>query len=378
MQNNQESGSAMSLSQVQSASYKGLIGHSSIVEKIKDMVQMVASHSTTVLLTGESGSGKEVVARQIHDASERAGKPFIPVNCGAIPAELLESEMFGHEKGAFTGAIATRKGRFEMAEGGTLFLDEIGDMSLPMQVKLLRVLQERKFDRVGSNKSQECNVRIITATHRDLEKMIEEGTFRQDLYFRINVYPIELPALRDHVEDIPDLLDHLIGKMMMQGHERLRFSEQVIKALGKSTWLGNIRELSNLIERLTITNPASFIHLKDLPEKYRQGMDIMADTEILTQMHQPDHADSCDEIPEPALPSSGSMSDLMDLPKEGMDLKQHVADVERHYITQALAKSSGVVSKAAVLLKIRRTTLVEKIRKLEKQDEQENKIHETH
>ncbi|NRB38136.1 MAG: sigma-54-dependent Fis family transcriptional regulator [Pseudomonadales bacterium] len=370
MHNNQN----MNVSQAQVASYKGLIGHSAIVENIKSMVDMVACHSTTVLLTGESGSGKEVVARQIHDASDRANKPFIPVNCGAIPAELLESEMFGHEKGAFTGAIATRKGRFEMAEGGTLFLDEIGDMSLPMQVKLLRVLQERKFDRVGSNHSMDCDVRIITATHRNLEQMIDEGTFRQDLYFRINVYPIELPALREHIEDIPELLDHLIAKMTMQGHDALHFSDQAITALGQSAWIGNIRELSNLIERLTITNPAGYIHLKDLPEKYRIGFDIGGD--VIMESANNAQAElfttkspALDNANVPVLDvKNKALEDFTDLPEKGIDLKQHVANVERHYIDQALDKTGGVVSKAAQLLNMRRTTLVEKIRKIEATD----------
>lgn len=377
-----------SISSATADSDHGLIGHSAVVEHVTSMIDLVASHNTTVLLTGESGSGKEVVARQIHDASDRARKPFIPVNCGAIPAELLESEMFGHEKGAFTGAIATHKGRFEMAEGGTLFLDEIGDMSLPMQVKLLRVLEERKFDRVGSNKSLNCDVRIITATHRDLEQMIEQGDFRQDLYFRINVYPIELPALRDHSEDIPELLDYLINRLTMQGHDALRFSEPAIQALTHSKWLGNIRELSNLIERLSITHPAGFIQLADLPEKYRrfeenmhataavindaplaatastQGLFSTAGQDVLIDRAEPETAYQSFRVPGQEA-SDMAASDFDLLPLQGFNLKQHIATIERHYIDQALARTKGVVSKAATLLGMRRTTLVEKIRKIE-------------
>jgi Response regulator containing CheY-like receiver, AAA-type ATPase, and DNA-binding domains len=211
------------------------------------------------LILGESGTGKEVVARNVHFLSERKDGPFIPVNCGAIPGELLESELFGHEKGAFTGAISARKGRFELAEGGTLFLDEIGDMPLQMQVKLLRVLQERTFERVGGNKPLQCNVRIIAATHRNLETMISEDKFREDLYYRLNVFPIDSPALRQRKDDIPLLLQELNSRIQGDGVEGVRFTEQAIASLMEHEWAGNVRELSNLVERLTF-----FILVKSL------------------------------------------------------------------------------------------------------------------
>ena len=202
------------------------LGQSPRMCELRKLIQQVAPHDTLVLVQGESGSGKEVAAKAIHETSPRRDKPFVPVNCGAIPADLLESELFGHEKGAFTGAIATRKGRFEMAEGGTLFLDEIGDMSMPMQVKLLRVLQERCYERVGSNQTRECDVRIVAATHRNLEQMIEDGEFRHDLFFRLNVFPIMMPALRDHAEDIPALVDHFLCRQRNQGKRPVSFPKR--------------------------------------------------------------------------------------------------------------------------------------------------------
>ena len=207
------------------------LGRSSAIETVRELIRQVAPHATVVLIQGESGSGKEVVARALHDASSRQNKPFVPVNCGAIPADLLESELFGHEKGAFTGAISTRKGRFEMAEGGTLFLDEIGDMSLPMQVKLLRVLQERCFERVGSNQTIKSNVRIIAATHRDLETMVDLGSFRQDLYFRLNVFPIMVPALRERLDDLPMLIRHFCNRQTERDTTPPIFNQEVIDAL---------------------------------------------------------------------------------------------------------------------------------------------------
>src|SRR5476649_1925033 len=210
-----------------------------------------------------------MVARHIHELSGRVAHPFVPVNCGAIPADLLESELFGHEKGAFTGALSTRLGRFEFAEGGTLFLDEIGDMSLQMQVKLLRVLQERSFERVGSNKTIRCNVRIIAATHRDLDAAISEGRFREDLFYRLNVFPIQMPPLRERLEDLPVLIDHLAQRQEQIAGRRIKLDKSAINCLARNPWPGNVRELSNLLERLAVLFPEQTISADDLPERYR-------------------------------------------------------------------------------------------------------------
>src|SRR4051794_14782455 len=229
------------------------VGASPRMIALDRLIRQVAPHDTTVLLRGESGTGKEMAARTIHETSNRRNGPFVAINCGAIPSELLESELFGHEKGAFTGAIATRKGRFELAEGGTLFLDEIGDMSLPMQVKLLRVLQERTFERVGSNQSQRCDVRIIAATHRNLEQAIGAGgAFREDLYYRINVFPIELPPLRERIDDLPMLIFDLSARLARRGLHMPLLSEDALQALERNPWRGNVRELANLVELLAV------------------------------------------------------------------------------------------------------------------------------
>lgn len=249
--------------------FRSLVGTSRKVQQVRQLMEQVADKDVSVLITGESGTGKEVVARNLHYHSSRRDKPFVPVNCGAIPAELLESELFGHEKGAFTGAITARVGRFEMAEGGTLFLDEIGDMPLNMQVKILRVLQERTFERVGSNRTQSADVRVIAATHKHLEDMIESGDFREDLYYRLNVFPIEMPALRDRVEDIPLLINELISRMEKEKRGSLRMNSAAIMSLCRHDWPGNVRELANLVERLSIMHPYGVIGVQELPKKFR-------------------------------------------------------------------------------------------------------------
>ncbi|MBU2321955.1 MAG: sigma-54 dependent transcriptional regulator, partial [Gammaproteobacteria bacterium] len=249
--------------------FRSLVGTSRAIQHVRQMMQQVADTEASVLILGESGTGKEVVARNLHYHSKRREAPFVPVNCGAIPAELLESELFGHEKGAFTGAITSRAGRFELANGGTLFLDEIGDMPLPMQVKLLRVLQERTFERVGSNKTIETNVRIIAATHKNLEQMIEDGTFREDLYYRLNVFPIDMPSLRERVEDLPLLLNELISRLENEKRGSIRFNSAAIMSLCRHDWHGNVRELANLVERLAILHPYGVIGVNELPKKFR-------------------------------------------------------------------------------------------------------------
>ena len=352
--------------------FRSLIGKSEQIQIVRRLIEQVAPTDATVLILGESGTGKEVVARNVHFLSERKDGPFIPVNCGAIPGELLESELFGHEKGAFTGAISARKGRFELAEGGTLFLDEIGDMPLQMQVKLLRVLQERTYERVGGNKPLQCNVRIIAATHRNLETMISEDKFREDLYYRLNVFPIDSPALRQRKDDIPLLLQELNSRIQGDGVEAVRFTEQAIASLMEHDWAGNVRELSNLVERLTILYPGQIVDIADLPEKYQYG-DVQA--------YEPDYpeeilereafnalfAEAAAQEPEEDINQSSSQSfnSLVssELPEEGVNLKEYLSELEVNLIRQALDNQEWVVARAADKLGMRRTTLVEKMRK---------------
>ena len=340
---------------------KGLSGNSSGIKEIRNLIDQVASSNATVLILGESGTGKEVVAQSLHRASDRKDKPFVPVNCGAIPAELLESELFGHEKGAFTGALTARQGRFEMAEGGTLFLDEIGDMPMPMQVKLLRVLQERTFERVGSNKTIECDVRIVAATHRSLENEIKEKRFREDLFYRLNVFPIELPSLRERTEDIPPLVNDLLIRMQASKKEIVQFSKEALAVMMQHPWPGNVRELSNFIERLAITHPNATLEARDLPEKF-QGYEIpeeLAIDSIQVEGTVPEQEKPSAE----AINSSSTVEKVSHLPEQGMDLKEYLNDLEMGLIQQALDECNGVVAHAAKLLNMRRTTLVEKLRK---------------
>jgi len=341
-------------------SNSGLSGKSPAIQTIIDSIAQVASSNATVLILGESGTGKEVVAQALHRASDRKEKPFVPVNCGAIPAELLESELFGHEKGAFTGALTTRQGRFEMAEGGTLFLDEIGDMPMPMQVKLLRVLQERTFERVGSNKTIQCDVRIVAATHRNLENEIEEKRFREDLFYRLNVFPLELPALRERSEDIPWLVNDLIIGMQANKKETVQFSQEALGVMMQHPWSGNVRELSNFIERLAIINPNKTLEASDLPEKFQAydvPNDLVIDSTLLEEMSS--LKDEAKNI------STETLSSESRIPEQGMDLKEYLNKLEIDLIQQALDECKGVVAHAAKLLNMRRTTLVEKMRKYE-------------
>ncbi len=330
--------------------FRSLSGNSRATKQINRMIEQVADSEATVLILGESGTGKEVVARKLHFHSHRRGKPFVPVNCGAIPADLLESELFGHEKGAFTGAICARQGRFEMAEGGTLFLDEIGDMSMPMQVKLLRVLQERSFERLGSNKTVKCNVRIVAATHRNLEESIKKESFREDLYYRLNVFPIEMPPLRERVEDIPILATDIISRIENEKRGSVRMTPAAVAALCQYPWPGNVRELANLIERMAILYPFGVVDIGDLPDKFKPEGDTLPANLAL---------------PEIAVRADGAatMTTAPRLPHEGFDLKVHLNNLERNLIEQALEESEGVVSHAAKRLQMRRTTLVEKLRK---------------
>lgn len=341
----------------------GPTGNSAAVQTLRRMIDQVAPFDTTVLVLGESGSGKEVAARAIHQRSARRDGPFVAINCGAIPAELLESELFGHEKGAFTGALSARKGRFEMAEGGTLLLDEIGDMSLPMQVKLLRVLQERCFERVGGNQSIKCDVRVIAATHRDLEARIGDGQFREDLFYRLNVFPIDMPSLRERRDDLPDLVRTIAGQLARNGRGEVRFAGETLDALAGYAWPGNVRELSNLVERLAVLNPGGLVRVQDLPLRYREH--LLAQMIPLADDIPPPQAAS----PSPAstatvtAPAAGAGNDAAHLPEDGMDLRDHMARIELGLIREALERSDGVVAHAAQLLGLRRTTLAEKLRK---------------
>ena len=316
-----------------------ITGESLPIRRVRKLVEQVADFDTTVLVTGESGTGKELVARTIHDLSDRAERPFVPINCGAIPPDLLESELFGHEKGAFTGAISARTGRFELAEGGTLFLDEIGDMSLDMQVKLLRVLQERCFERVGSGRSRHCDVRIVAATHKDLPAAVAAGEFREDLYYRLNVFPIVMPPLYKRTTDLPQLLDELLLVHRTDNARRLRVSPDAINVLARYRWPGNVRELSNLVERLAIVKPTGTITADDLPDKYRNGQSVV------------------DLTSEPQTQVAAALQMTQ------ANLKETLQQVEQELIGKAMDASDGVVARAARLLNVRRTTLVEKIGK---------------
>ena len=335
--------------------FRSLVGESAQIERVRKMMGQVANTEVSVLITGESGTGKEVVARNLHNNSARADKAFIPINCCAIPRELLESELFGHEKGAFTGAVATRSGRFELADGGTLFLDEIGDMPLSMQVKLLRVLQERSFERVGGAETLQADVRIVAATHRDLEEMIASGEFRQDLYYRLNVFPIEMPALRERPEDIPVLLNELIATLEREGRGSVRFNSHAIAVLAKHSWPGNVRELANLVERMAILYPHGIVGVSDLPEKLVAAAERREAPKSASMPDSIANAQASDVSTKPFVPEG--------LPLAGLDLKEYLARLERDLIEKALDDSSGVVTRAADRLSIGRTTLVEKMRK---------------
>ncbi|OFZ81541.1 MAG: hypothetical protein A2603_10040 [Bdellovibrionales bacterium RIFOXYD1_FULL_55_31] len=321
-----------------------LVGESPAIQTIFKTIEKVSQTDSTVLITGESGTGKELVARAIHQNSQRATRPMVIVNCGAIPSELLEAELFGHVKGAFTGATQNRQGRFELAHGGTIFLDEVGEIPLHLQVKLLRVLQTRQFEPVGSSKTIEVDVRIIAATNRDLEHAVQVREFREDLYYRLNVIPLKVPALRERKSDIAVLASHFVQQFNeVTAHSVEPLTAQVLEALVAYDWPGNVRELENLMERLVIMKGKGSVELGDLPykvfQKYAearpQGTGAMAEW----------------EFPRMVLPTSG------------IDLKSIVAAFENHLVDQALARTSGNKNRASELLQMNRTTLVEKLRK---------------
>ncbi len=319
-------------------------GNSVVINQLKKIVSQVSSTEVSVLITGESGTGKEIVGRLIHSLSNRKNKPFVPVNCGAIPTDLLETELFGHEKGAFTGAITSRMGRFELAQGGTIFLDEIGDMPLAMQVKILRVIQEKVIERVGSNKSIKVDVRIIAATHRNLEEEIAKGTFREDLFYRINVFPIEMPSLRERLEDLPSIVNDLVKRFKAETGTEITLSQRALESLKKCKWNGNIRELSNLIERLIVLYPNQIIDVDSLPEKYQ--------SQCHPEMLNNDLKNS--QMTETVIVSSAH---------QDVNLREMLHHIELKYIKEALDRTNGIVSHAAEKLGMRRTTLIEKMKK---------------
>jgi DNA-binding NtrC family response regulator len=312
-----------------------LVGVSEPIKQVLDFVRKVADSDSTVMIEGESGTGKELVARMLHFNSLRRDRPLVPVNCGAIPENLLESELFGHEKGAFTGATNTRMGRFELANGGTIFLDEIGEMSLPLQVKLLRVLQERAFERVGGNRTIQVDVRIVAATNQDLEVMVEEKRFRQDLFYRLNVIPIVIPPLRERRSDIPLLIDHFLGRFNQTKHTTISgIDPDALRLLSDYDWPGNIRELENMVERLVVLKKQGVISLSDLPDKIGRKT---ADPELADQ--------------------------FIRFSEDGINLSREVEQYEKHLIVEALRKANGVTTRAAQLLQLNRTTLVEKLKR---------------
>lgn len=316
------------------------VGESPIMLRVFELLDKVADTDSTCLILGESGTGKELVARALHQKSARCSKPFVPVNCGAIPSELLESELFGHVKGAFTGAHASRIGRFSLAHEGTLFLDEIGTMPASLQVKLLRALQERQFEPVGSTKTLKSDCRVIAATNEDLELQVERGEFREDLYYRLNVIPIQLPPLRDRRDDIPLLITHFIELVNRKNKYAIDgIAPDAMEVLMRYNWPGNVRELENICQRLCIMKREGVITMEDLPSK-------------LHQTKRPR--------------SSGSAIDqiLVDgFPDEGLSLEDTIQSIENELMLKALEKTSWNKNKAAQLLRMNRTTLVEKIKK---------------
>jgi len=329
---------------LQSRSYRGvpavrnrarinMIGESPKMLALFELIEKVADSDITVLIQGESGTGKELVAQSIHELSSRRNRNFVPVNCGAIPDELLESELFGHVKGSFTGAVANRVGRFEMADKGTLFLDEIGDMKTSLQVKLLRVLQNRELEPVGAARSRKIDTRIIAATNQNLEKLVEDKVFREDLFYRLSVIPIVIPPLRERKEDIPLLIDSFIGKFNRENKRDVKgFDAEAMEALCAFDWPGNIRELENLVERMVIVKGSGTVTLRDLPEKYRG------------------------KCARPRL-------EPVPLPIDGICLSSAVEEFENRLILQALEKTGGNKKEAATLLNLKRTTFIEKLKK---------------
>ncbi|MEY3522332.1 MAG: Nitrogen assimilation regulatory protein [Pseudomonadota bacterium] len=410
-----------------------IIGQSRATQFLRELIQTLAASSSTALVTGESGTGKELVAQALHAQSPRAGGPFVPINCGAIPRELIESELFGHRKGAFTGAVADRLGRFELAHGGTLFLDEIGDLPMDMQVKLLRVLQERCLLPVGASREVPVDVRVVAATHKNLESEVAAGRFREDLYYRINVLPITTTALRERPDDIAALLQFYAQKHTLPGNRPLKFAPDTLLMLQAYAWPGNVRELSNLVDRFSTLFPSQTLQVHTVPACMMPSGLAALQAQRLSQMPTPapqpslmaaasapqetlapqdalapgepnwtaattgdaespwadndplSHLFAGSDNPAPVpraafapMPLSASNDEMSSveevillaqgiqtLPPDGISLKQHLIDIERNLIEQALSRTQGNVSQTAKLLQLQRTTLIEKINKYE-------------
>jgi sigma-54 specific flagellar transcriptional regulator A len=372
-----------------------IIGQSVAIEELRTLIEMVGPSESTVLILGDSGTGKELVARALHDSSSRASGPFIPVNCGAIPRDLLESELFGHRKGSFTGAISDRKGRFELANKGTLFLDEIGDMPIDLQVKLLRVLQERQIDSVGSLLSTPIDVRVLAATHKDIGSLIEKSQFREDLYYRLNVMPIEIKALSERVDDVPVLFEHFAQQHAVEGKKPISLHPSSMQLFLDYSWPGNVRELANLVNRYSSLYPGQEVDLhKVIPSMVPPGIRALPSwpkggaerrllvnlpstkslspepdsVDIITAINSTAEADSLAAINDQQLNQEVEQTILLAqgggiFPEEGLQLKQHLLDIERNLIRHALNNASGNVSKTARMLNLQRTTLIEKINK---------------
>ena len=370
-----------------------IIGLSPAIRALRELIKLLGPSDSTVLIVGESGTGKELVANALHECSGRAAGPFVPVNCGAIPKDLLESELFGHKRGSFTGAISDRKGRFQLADKGTLVLDEIGDMSMDLQVKLLRVLQERTVDPVGSIGSIPIDVRVVAATHQNIEALIDEGRFRKDLYYRLNIMPIEVEPLAERAEDIPLLIEHFSRQQAKVLQAPISISPESMRLLLAYDWPGNVRELSNLVDRYTALYAQQEVDLHKVPasmvpsglRKLMQGQQsqnrTLGEDEISRRVaRKPDHVamdlavTSARNAEAIDIPSRDSSIDEIqrvinlaqggpDFPDEGVELKQHLLEIEQRLIKEALTKAQGNVSKTARLLSLRRTTLIEKINK---------------
>jgi transcriptional regulator with GAF, ATPase, and Fis domain len=327
----------------------GIIGGSPALLEVYRVLMKVAPTDSTVLVTGESGTGKELLVRALHRNSRRKDRPFVPINCGAIPKELLESELFGHEKGAFTHAIRSRPGRFELADGGTLFLDEIGDMDLSLQVKILRALQEKEIERVGGSQIKKVDVRVVAATNRDLEKDVAAGKFREDLFYRLNVIPLHLPPLRERGEDTLLLAEHFLGRFCTDKQRpKLRFKDKARDMLLAYSWPGNVRELENFMERLSILCENEQIDPADLPEKIWREVG-----------EEPPRR----ELPVAAAPAGFAWPTLRDMRDKAMGLKEFLDDIEQRLLEEALQEADGVKNQAAEILGIKRTTLIEKLKK---------------
>ncbi|MBT5106358.1 MAG: sigma-54-dependent Fis family transcriptional regulator [Porticoccaceae bacterium] len=372
-----------------------IIGQSIAIEELRTLIEMVGPSESTVLILGDSGTGKELVARALHDSSSRAGGPFIPVNCGAIPRDLLESELFGHRKGSFTGAIADRKGRFELANKGTLFLDEIGDMPIDLQVKLLRVLQERQIDPVGSLLSIPIDVRVLAATHKDIVGLMEKSLFREDLYYRLNVMPIEIKTLGERVDDVPVLFEYFAKQHIVDGKKPIRLHPTSMQLFLDYSWPGNVRELANLVDRYSSLYPGQEVDLRNvIPSMVPPGIRALASwpqanaeqrpapkavtdyvssseplgAELFAAISGASEAESLDRINDAQINYEVEQTILLAqgggaFPEEGLQLKQHLLDIECNLIRHALNNAGGNVSKTARMLKLQRTTLIEKINK---------------